>query len=585
MSRLTYDDNNFYLDKEKFQILSGAIHYFRVVPQYWKDRLVKLSQCGFNTVETVTCWNLHEKKEGLFDFTGILDLGKFIDTAKELGLYVIIRPGPYTCGEMSMGGLPYWLLKDESIKIRCNNEPFLEKVRAYFHELLSIVRPRLIENGGNVIAMQIENEYGSFGDDKGYLEALKNIYEEEGINCMLFTSDGPGLFMLSGGTLEGVLSTVNFGSNPKDNFALLKKFRNNQPTMCMEYWNGWFDHWYEEHHQRESGETADVFEEMLTQCQSVNLYMFHGGTNFGLLNGANYEKHIQPVVTSYDYNCPVSECGDLTDKYYEIHDRLEKFLKKKLPITVLNSEKKAYGKIEFTYRADLFDNLYKLAEPIDSRAPLSFEDMDLGSGIAVYTTEFEGPFEKLELEIDDLADRASIYIDDELQGIKEATGKRWDNVQLGLDFGEKAGVKIVVEDMGRVNYGGHIFDKKGICGGVRIANRYHFRWKTYPIDLTDITGISYKEMAKDFDFCKPGFYKTFLDIDIPKDTFIKPVGFTKGFIWINGFNIGRFYNTAGPQKTLFVPAPLLRAGENVIEILELDECIRPEAIFVDREEL
>ena len=585
MSRLSFDEKQFYLDNKPIQILSGAIHYFRVVPEYWHDRLMKLKQCGFNTVETVTCWNQHEKQEGSFDFQGILDIGRFIDEAARVGLYVILRPGPYTCAEMSMGGLPYWLLKDPEIKIRCNNEPFLKKVRAYYHELFKIIRPRLIENGGNIIAVQIENEYGSFGDDREYLKKIKEIYEEEKVSCLMFTSDGPGYFMLSGGTLEGVLATVNFGSNPKDNFNLLRQFRNDQPQMCMEYWNGWFDHWYEQHHERESGETADVFEEMVSAGHSVNLYMFHGGTNFGLINGANYDEHIQPVVTSYDYNCPVSECGDLTDKYYEIHDRLEKIFNKKLPITALNSEKKAYGKLEFTHKADLFDNLDKLAAPIDSRAPLSFEEMDIGSGIAVYTTEFDGPFEELELEIDGLADRASVYIDDRLQGIKEATGKRWDKVQFGLSFGEKAQVKIVIEDMGRVNYGGHIFDKKGICRGVRIANRYHFGWKIYPIDLSDITRISYKQIDKDIESCKPGFYKALLDIDTVKDTFIKPIGFSKGFIWINGFNIGRFYNTAGPQKTLYVPAPLLRTGENEIEILELDECIRPEVVFVDKEEL
>ncbi len=588
MSRLSYDKNGFYLEGEPFQILSGAIHYFRVVPEYWYDRLYKLKQCGLNTVETVTCWNQHEKQEGIFDFEGILDIGRFIDVAQSLGLYVILRPGPYVCAEMSMGGLPYWLLRDPEIKIRCDNEPFLEKVRAYYHELFKIIRPRLIENGGNIIALQIENEYGSFGDDKAYLQKVKEIYEEEKVSCLMFTSDGPGYFMLSGGTLEGVLATVNFGSNPRDNFALLGRFRDDQPAMCMEYWNGWFDHWYEEHHQRESGETADVFEEMVAKGHSVNLYMFHGGTNFGLLNGANFEEHIQPVVTSYDYNCPVSECGDLTDKYFEIHDRLEKIFGRKLPIDVGNSVKKAYGELILTEKADLFDNLDILSEPVESRATLTFEDMMLGSGLAVYETEFKGPFEKLELEIDDLADRAAIYINDKFMGVKESTGKRWDKVVFGLDFDEIARLKIFVEDLGRVNYGGHIFDRKGICRGVRIANRYHFGWKTYPISLESIDGIRYKgiEDKENKAFLqRPVFYRGILKADQTCDTFIRPEGFTKGFIWINGFNIGRFYNTAGPQKTLYVPGPLLQKGNNVIEILELEKCEKPVAYFVDKEEL
>ncbi len=587
MSALTYDENEFYLNGERFRIYSGAIHYFRIVPEYWEDRLIKLKQCGFNTVETIIPWSLHEPEEGSYDFKGIRDIEGYIELAEKLGLYVILRPGPYICGEFDMGGLPYWLLKEQGMRFRCLHEGFLAKVTKYFSHLFGILRPHLIENGGNIIAMQIENEYGSYGDDKEYLKRIEKIYQDNDISCLLFTSDGPGYFMLSGGTVENRLSTVNFGSNPKDNFQLLSKFNNDQPKMCMEYWNGWFDHWYEQHHMRDAGECADVLKEMLDGGHSVNLYMFHGGTNFGFNSGANYEEFLQPTVTSYDYNCPVSECGDLTDKYMDIHKVMEEHLGRELPITNGNIKKKAYGKITFTERADLFDNIEKIADRIQSSYPMTMEELDSGSGYILYESCFNGPYENLELEIDGVKDRASIYLDDELAGIKEDTGKRWDKVMVpALTFGEKTNIKILLENMGRVNYGGHISDHKGITGGVRIANRYHFGWTMYPLDFSNISNLEYGALEGNEKLYKrPAFYRGILSVDECCDTFVELTGFSKGFVFINGFNIGRFFNTAGPQKTLYVPAPLLNEGENEIIVFESDNVNKPEAVFRAQEEL
>lgn len=294
MGILTVDGEHFLMDGEKTTIISGTIHYFRVIPEYWEDRLKKLKACGFNTVETYTCWNLHERREGMFDFTGGLDIAKFLDIAKGLGLNVILRPGPYICAEWDMGGLPSWLLTYPQMRFRCNDRLFLEKVRNYYKELFRYITPRLSTNGGNVIAIQIENEYGSYGDDKEYLNALTDIVKENQVDCLLFTSDGTADFMLNGGLIDNVLATANFGSNPAGNFAQLRKFRPEQPLMCTEYWNGWFDHWYEEHHTRTSIDTAEVLDEMLSSGASVNFYMFHGGTNFAFTNGANYNDVYQP---------------------------------------------------------------------------------------------------------------------------------------------------------------------------------------------------------------------------------------------------------------------------------------------------
>ena len=369
MNTLRFDDSQFYLNDQRFRILSGTIHYFRVVPDYWEDRLLKLKQCGFNTVETYTCWNLHEPREGEFDFSGILDLARFLETASRLGLYVILRPGPYICAEWDMGGLPSWLLTYPHIHVRCHDELFLSKIRRYYNKLFSVIRPYLGKNGGCIIAMQVENEYGSYGDDHTYMREILSLYQEADLGCLLFTSDGPQYFTLNGGSLPELLSAVNFGSNPKDNFALLRQFKPNQPLFCCEFWNGWFDHWYEAHHLRDADDTATVLEEMLTMGASVNLYMFHGGTNFGFTNGANFSDVYQPTVTSYDYNCPLSESGDLTPKYFAIQKVIQKFWKThpdefgpcvEPSVSLKNSQSQTHshrleGTVSFTESARLFD--------------------------------------------------------------------------------------------------------------------------------------------------------------------------------------------------------------------------------------
>ena len=590
MRDITYDLNGFYKDGEPFQILSGTIHYFRVVPEYWYDRLLKLKECGLNTVETYTCWNLHERIEGEFDFTGMLDLEAYIKTAKELGLYVILRPGPYICAEWDMGGLPSWLLAIDGMRIRCYHEGFIEKVRNYYEKLFSIVQPHLYSNGGNIIMMQVENEYGSYGDDRRYMEAVHQIYLDNQINCLLFTSDGPGYFMLNGGPLPDTLATVNFGSNPKGNFETFKKIRPNDPLMCMEFWNGWFDHWYEEHHTRGGGDTAQVYKEMLDMNASVNFYMFHGGTNFGFLNGANYDQGLQPTVTSYDYNCPVSESGDITEKYLQIRKVIEEKFGNLPPLTVKNLPKKAYGDVKLTKQAYLFQHLSEVAtqgdEPVECAYPLTMEELGQDFGFVLYQTTMKGPFETLELSIDGLNDRAHVYAGEELLGIKENTGKRDDKINFGLDFNEEKVMNILVENMGRVNYGGHIWERKGITQGVRIANQYHFGWKMYSITCDDISKLTYQPWVSDTrSSYQPQFLAGELEVKEVCDTFIRLEGFKKGCVFLNGFNLGRYWNEAGPQKTLYVPAPLLHIGMNEVVVLELDGYEKPVIRFVAQEDL
>ena len=615
MNRLRFEGSQFYLNNQPFRILSGTIHYFRVVPDYWEDRLLKLKQCGFNTVETYTCWNLHEPREGEFDFSGILDLARFLETASRLGLYVILRPGPYICAEWDMGGLPSWLLTYPHIHLRCHDELFLSKVRRYYKKLFSVIRPYLGCNGGCIIAMQVENEYGSYGDDHTYMQDILSIYEEENLDCLLFTSDGPQYFMLNSGTLPNLLSAVNFGSNPKDNFALLRKFKSDQPLFCCEFWNGWFDHWYEEHHVRGADDTAAVLEEMLDMGASVNLYMFHGGTNFGFTNGANFNDVYQPTVTSYDYNCPLSESGDITPKYLAIQKAVKRFWERHPgevgpsasfadAISSIGNESDSVKSpsrlsktVNLTQAAYLFAQPSLLGEGIFDSHPLTMELLGQDFGFVLYQTTLTGPFETLPLTIDGLHDRALIYLDDKLVGIKERTGPRDDEVMVGLDAGQSCTLSILVENMGRINYGPKLLDEKGIVRGVRIGSMNHFGWIMYSIRCNDFAKVNWSSISEvltqstidsvecphpdctssehSIDNFGPVLLRGFFETDMPCDTFVRPKGFEKGIIAVNGFLLGRYYNSAGPQKTLYLPGPLLKKGKNEFIILELEHVTTP----------
>ena len=582
MSVLTYKGNKFFLDGEEFTIISGAMHYFRIPREYWKDRLLKLRECGFNTVETYTCWNLHEPQEGKFNFSGMLDLEAYIDIARELGLYVILRPGPYICAEWEMGGLPAWLLNYKDMTVRCNNELFISKVERYYNELLRRIVPKLSTNGGNIIMMQIENEYGSYGDDHEYMQKIADIYKKNGVDCLLFTSDGASYSMLQGGTLPDYPCVANFGSHPEENFKVLNDFRPDQPLMCGEYWVGWFDHWYEEHHVRDPREVAKLFKDMIDCGASLNFYMFHGGTNFGFMNGANYYDKYEPTITSYDYNALLSEAGDLTPAYFEVRSIIEEKFGKLPELTVKNSEKKAYGEVILDERCSIFEAAKLLSKPVHSVSPEFMEDIGQYYGFTLYSTVVDGPRNENEIKFDAVHDRAVIFIDGENKGFYERTrdGKP---VSFSLEKGENCRLDILCENMGRVNYGPKIMDRKGVRG-VRFGLQYHFGWDMYPLPLDNLSELKFNKETGEVNVAS--FLKGTLNIDgKPCDTFLRLDGFTKGVVFVNGFNLGRYFNTAGPQKTLYVPAPMLKPGENEIIVFETDHSDRCTVTFLDKPDL
>ena len=320
----------FYVNNEKIKIISGACHYFRIVPEYWRDRLEKLVFLGCNCVETYIPWNVHEAEQGRFDFSKGNDIAKFVKIAQELGLYVILRPSPFICAEWEFGGLPYWLLKDDSMIVRSTYNGFLEAVDKYYDELFKVISPLQITNGGPVIMMQVENEYGSYGNDKKYLKAIKDLMIKHGCNVPLFTSDGAWDSMLEAGTLcdEGVIPTGNFGSSSKDQLKNLEIFMNKKkikaPLMCMEFWIGWFSSWGKELKVRDYKDAANELKEIL-DLGSVNIYMYHGGTNWGFYNGANYYDEVEPQITSYDYDALLTEWGEKTEKYNAFREVISEY--------------------------------------------------------------------------------------------------------------------------------------------------------------------------------------------------------------------------------------------------------------------
>lgn len=593
MGILTYKDRQFYMDGKPYLVLSGAIHYFRVPREYWHDRLLKLKECGFNTVETYTCWNLHEPIEGEFDFTGNLDVVEFIKTAQKLGLNVILRPGPYICAEWEFGGFPAWILKYDNLVLRCRDALYLSKVRKYLKELLDRVRPYFAVNGGNIFMLQIENEYGSYGNDKEYLKEIVNIYRENEIDCLLFTSDGPSVMTLEGGALDEYLCVGNFGSNPQWGLKFLGDYRQNQPLMCGEYWCGWFDHWGDTKHVRPYQEIVDDISCFIDMGASINLYMFHGGTNFGFLNGANgTKKEYQPTVTSYDYGAPLTEAGDRTELYYKIRELIQERIGNVPPLTAKETKKMAYGKLKLNEKATLFTNLLNISKPINVPLPKYIEDIGQDYGYTLYRTKVRGP--RLEadnhnLVIKEVNDRANIYIDGQLKQTIEGWNMPEDGktgIKIVLDKSEELTLDILSENMGRTNYGDGIGEKKGI-NGVRFCYQHHYGWEMYPLDMRKLDGLKYEAISDcKEEITEPVFLRGKLEIeDEPCDTFVRLDSFKKGFVKVNGINIGRYFNEAGPQKTLYIPAPFLKKGENEIVVFESDGVCNTEIEFCDTHDL
>ena len=563
-------DGEFQLNGRPIKIYSGAIHYFRTLPEYWEDRLLKLKLAGFNTVETYVCWNLHERKKNVFDFSGMLDIVRFIKTAQKVGLYVIVRPGPYICAEWDFGGLPSWLLADKNIELRVNNPVFLSHIKDFFTELFSLLKPLLLTNGGNIIAMQIENEYGSFSNDKKYLNALKDIYDECGIDVLKFTSDGASSNTLSGGSIDGILPTLNFGSNVKNNMKILDNY-GNIPKMCMEFWCGWFDHFSEQHHKRESDDVINEIRDFLDMGASFNIYMFHGGTNFGFTAGANHSKSYEPTVTSYDYCAFLTEWGDYTPVYHKIRKLLCEY--QNIPLSPLPPAPKMQdiGEVALTQSADLFENLEFISQKHYSPTTRGMESFGQDFGLIYYKTKLKGTYEERDLILTDVHDFAQVYFDNEKVGVvdrlKETAEIKMAHYSKAIPVGAVDGevdVGVLVEGMGRVNYGEQLCDSKGVSR-IAFGQQALSDFEVYTIPLDNLKNLKFKEVSRK---SGPVFLKGTFKAS-KGECFVNMQGFTKGYVFVNGFDLGRYWEI-GPQKSLYLPGSLLKEDNEII-VFELEK--------------
>ena len=586
---LSVSGHQFLLNGSPLRILSGAMHYFRVMPAAWRDRLEKMRAFGLNTVETYVAWNLHEPRPGQFHFDGMLDIVRYIETAAEVGLNVIVRPGPYICSEWEMGGLPSWLLKDPHLQVRCMYPPYLEAVDRFFDALLPHLAPLQSTRGGPLIALQVENEYGSYGNDKAYLQYLADGMRRRGRDSLLFTSDGPGDGYLQGGMLPGLLPTVNFAFDAPDALAKLRQYLPEGPLMVTEFWSGWFDHWGNAHAMSADSpagvqRSAHTLDEILAGGASVNFYMFHGGSNFGFMNGANLEPEgYRSDVTSYDYAAPLDEAGDPAPRYAAYHAVLVKHGLARAGEIPAPGPKAAYGALKMQESAGLFALLAALSQKHTSVTPQSMEMYDQDYGFILYRTHISGPRPAGVLQIHPVVcDRAQVFLDGQaFATLERETGNACPPFAVPP---EGVTLDLLVENMGRVNYGPGLRDRKGILDGVTFAGQFQMGWEVYPLPLADLSRLQFAPILPAAGQGLPAFYRAVFTVDAPADTFLALPGWSKGVAWVNGFNLGRYWER-GPQQTLYVPASLLRAGRNELVIFELHGAGQAQVEFRDRPDL
>ncbi|XP_003962025.1 beta-galactosidase-1-like protein [Takifugu rubripes] len=594
---IDYKNNCFLKDGKPFQYISGSIHYSRIPRDYWKDRLLKMYMTGLNAIQVYVPWNFHETAEGVPNFTGGRDLEYFLHLANQTGLLVILRPGPYICAEWEMGGLPAWLLQKPNIILRTADTDYIQAVSNWLTVLLPRMKPWLYINGGNIISVQVENEYGSyFACDYNYMRHLRTLFRWFlGEETVLFTTDGNTDREMTCGTLEGLYATIDFGTenNVTDAFGRQRRFEPSGPLVNSEFYTGWLDHWGDQHAVVDSRKVSRVLDEMLAMGASVNMYMFEGGTNFGYWNGADHDTRFRSVVTSYDYDAPLSEAGDPTEKLFAIRDVIKQFRDVPSGPMPPATPKFAYGLLLMKRVGNISSLLDTLcpAGPLESQYPLTFEKVKQYYGYMLYRTtlprDLSWPTPLLS-PLNGVHDRAYVSINGVFQGLLER-----DNALVINITGQQGDtVDILVENMGRVNFGSKINDYKGLVSSLILGKDILTDWKIYPLNIDGVISEGWPQSdSHQFDHPHnqptqgPVFYTGTLQPNgIAWDTFLKLNGWTKGQVWINGINLGRYWPSRGPQQTLYVPGPLLSATKpNNITVLELEGApAHLRVLFIDR---
>ncbi|GAB2908354.1 glycoside hydrolase family 35 protein [Streptomyces heilongjiangensis] len=582
---LTTSSDGFLLHGEPFRIISGAMHYFRIHPDLWADRLRKARLMGLNTVETYVPWNLHQPDpDSPLVLDGLLDLPRYLSLARAEGLHVLLRPGPYICAEWDGGGLPSWLTTDPDIRLRTSDPRFTDALDRYLDILLPPLLPHMAANGGPVIAVQVENEYGAYGDDTAYLKHVHNALRSRGIEELLFTCDQAGsAHHLAAGSLPGVLSTGTFGGRIEESLRKLREHQPEGPLMCSEFWIGWFDHWGEEHHVRDGADAAADLDRLLAAGASVNIYMFHGGTNFGFTNGANHDQCYAPIVTSYDYDAALTESGDPGPKYHAFREVIARHAPVPDEPAPAPSPKLSGLTVELDRTAPLLPwATAHSASAGRTEHPLTMEELGQRSGYVLYRSAFPEPGDGLLHFAGGVGDRAQVFVDGAPVGVLER--ERHDETLPLRVPRAGATLEVLVENMGGVNYGPRIGAPKGLLGPVTFNGTALHGWDIHRLPLTDLSTVPFAPAGETAHVTVPAFHHGTFDVDTPADTFLSLPGWTKGQAWVNGFHLGRYWNR-GPQRTLYVPAPVLRPGANELVLLELNATTTARAHFTDTPDL
>ncbi len=566
--RFELGDSAFLLDGKPFQMISGEMHYPRVPREAWRQRLKMARAMGLNTIGTYVFWNIHEPQKGHYDFSGNHDIAAFIKMAQEEGLWVVLRPSPYVCAEWEFGGYPYWLQNEDGLVVRSKNKQYLDAYRRYIDEVGRQLAPLQVNHGGNILMVQIENEYGSYGSDKEYLEINRQMFKDAGFDGLLYTCDPAA--DVAKGHLPGLLPAVNGVDDPEKVKALVRANHDGKgPFYIAEWYPAWFDWWGTKHHTVPAAEYVNRLDAVLAAGISINMYMFHGGTTRDFMNGANYndQNPYEPQISSYDYDAPLDEAGNATDKFMRFREVISRHLPagQVLPDVPRPRPVITVPPVRFTQTGSLFS---LLPSPHKNATPLSFEAMNQAYGFVLYRTTLEGNTSGW-IRMKDLRDYAIVFVNGKRVGIADRRLKQ-DSVQVSLPPG-KVTLDILVENLGRINFGPYLLqNKKGITEKVLFNNTELKNWEMFPLPFNNINALQLKNSGTAGD--APVVRKGSFSLSQTGDTYLDMHAWGKGCVWINGHHLGRYWQT-GPQQTLYVPAEWLHKGKNEVVVLEL---IRPE---------
>lgn len=556
-------DSTFLLDGKPFQMISGEMHYPRIPHEAWRARMQMAKAMGLNTIGTYIFWNLHEPQKGKFDFSGANDIAAFVKIAQEEGLWVILRPSPYVCAEWEFGGYPYWLQNEKGLVVRSKETKYLEEYRKYINEIGKQLAPLQINHGGNIVMVQIENEYGSYGSDKEYLDMNRKMFIDAGFDGLLYTCDPPS--DLANGHLPGLLPAVNGLDKPVAVKKIINENHNGKgPYYIAEWYPAWFDWWGTEHHTVPAEKYTAALDAVLGAGISINMYMFHGGTTRGFMNGANYKGNTpyEPQISSYDYDAPLDEAGNATHKFMEFRKVIEKHLPagKTLPAVPAAKPAIAISSIVFTQTTNLFDIL---PVPKTSATPLTFENLGQAYGFVLYRTALKNVSPGI-LRIKDLRDYGIVYLNGKRVGVLDRRLAQ-DSLQLDVPQGN-AVLDILVENLGRINFGPYLLhNTKGITEEVTLAGNELKNWQMYSLPFAT---ANFSKPSKVVNLDAPALKKGTFTLEAVGDTYLDMSNWGKGMVWINGHNLGKYWSI-GPQQTLYVPVEWLKKGANDIEVLEL----------------